>query len=71
MKRIAKVLEELFQEKQQITVVDFRDRLKIGRNRVIFIIETFDKMGYTHRIIKQTKSKEVIDYRIIKNRNCY
>ena len=69
MKRLAKTLEAIFEEKQQITVIDVRDQLKIGRNRVILIIETFDKMGFTHRIIKQTKSKEVIDYRIIKNPN--
>jgi len=68
MKEMALILQDLFASHQQITVVEFRNRLQIGRNRVVLIIEAFDKMGFTLRIVKKDpKSGAVQDFRIIKN----
>jgi selenocysteine-specific elongation factor len=72
MKEMASILQNLFDTQQQITVVEFRDRLQIGRNRVVLIIEAFDKIGFTLRIVKKDpKSGEVHDFRIIKNQKVF
>ena len=72
MKEMASILQNLFDTQQQITVVEFRDRLQIGRNRVVLIIEAFDKIGFTLRIVKKhPKSGEVHDFRIIKNQKVF
>ncbi len=72
MKEMASILQNLFDTQQQITVVEFRNRLQIGRNRVVLIIEAFDKIGFTLRIVrKDPKSGEVHDFRIIKNQKVF
>ena len=68
MKQIAKIMQNQFEKNQQITVVDLKNELQIGRNRVVLLIETFDKMGFTHRIIRKNPKGDLIgDFRIIKN----
>ncbi len=68
MKEMGMILQEIFNQQEQITVVEFRNRLNIGRNRVVFIIEAFDKIGFTLRIVKKdSKSGQVQDYRIIRD----
>lgn len=68
MKQIAKILQNQFEKKQQITVVDVKNELQIGRNRVVMLIEVFDKMGFTHRIIRKNPQGDLLsDFRIIKN----
>ncbi len=72
MKEMASILQDIFDTQQQITVVEFRNRLQIGRNRVVLIIEAFDKIGFTLRIVrKDPKSGEVHDFRIIKNQKVF
>jgi selenocysteine-specific elongation factor len=72
MKEMATILQDIFDTEQQITVVEFRNRLQIGRNRVVLIIEAFDKIGFTLRIVrKDPKSGEVHDFRIIKNKKVF
>jgi selenocysteine-specific elongation factor len=72
MKEMATILHDIFDTQQQITVVEFRNRLQIGRNRVVLIIEAFDKTGFTLRIVrKDPKSGEVQDFRIIKNQQAF
>jgi selenocysteine-specific elongation factor len=72
MKKMALILQDIFDNQQKITVVGFRNQLKIGRNRIVFIIEAFDKMGFTLRIIsKDPKSGEVQDFRIIKDKKVF
>jgi selenocysteine-specific elongation factor len=72
MKEMATILHDIFDTQQQITVVEFRNRLQIGRNRVVLIIEAFDKIGFTLRIVrKDPKSGEVQDFRIIKNHQVF
>ncbi len=72
MKEMASILQDIFDTQQQITVVEFRNRLQIGRNRVVLIIEAFDKIGFTLRIVrKDPKSGEVQDFRIIKNQKVF
>jgi selenocysteine-specific elongation factor len=68
MKQIAKILQHQFEKNQQITVVDVKNELQIGRNRVVMLIETFDKMGFTHRIIRKNPKGDLLnDFRVIKN----
>ena len=68
MKQIAEVMQNQFEKNQQITVVDLKKELQIGRNRVVLLIETFDKMGFTYRIIRKNPRGDLIgDFRIIKN----
>lgn len=72
MKKMALILQDIFDNQQKITVVEFRNQLKIGRNRIVFIIEAFDKIGFTSRIVsKDPKSGVVKDYRIIKDRKVF
>jgi selenocysteine-specific elongation factor len=68
MKQIAKIMQNQFEKNQQITVVDLKNELQIGRNRVVLLIETFDKIGFTYRIIRKNPKGDLIgDFRIIKN----
>jgi selenocysteine-specific elongation factor len=68
-RKIAQFALDIFIEKKQISLIEFKNRLQIGRNRVVLIIETFDKMGFTHRIVrKDPKSAQLNDFRIIKNK---
>jgi selenocysteine-specific elongation factor len=72
MKVMGAILQEIFDQHQQITVVEFRNRLNIGRNRVVMIIEAFDKIGFTLRIVrKDPKSGAAQDFRIIKNQEVF
>lgn len=72
MKKMALILEAIVAEGKQITVVEFKNRIQLGRNRVVFIIEAFDKIGFTLRIVrKDSKSGQVQDYRIIKDREVF
>jgi hypothetical protein len=65
-------VDTLFQESGQISLTALKDCLQIGRNRVVLIIETFDKMGFTHRIIrKNPQTNQVSDFRIIKNKDVF
>jgi selenocysteine-specific elongation factor len=68
MQVIAQSMEDLLKEFGVIRIKDFRDRLGIGRNRSVQILEAFDKMGFTHRIVV---GKEDKDHRIIKNRSMW
>ena len=72
IKKIAEITQNIFEETQQITVIELKNRLQIGRNRVVLVIETFDKMGFTYRIIrKDSNNTQVNDYRIIKNKKIF
>lgn len=72
IKKIAQIVDTLFQESGQISLTALKDCLQIGRNRVVLIIETFDKMGFTHRIIrKNPQTNQVSDFRIIKNKDVF
>jgi selenocysteine-specific elongation factor len=72
MKQMALVLQDMFDKQQQITVVEFRNRMKLGRNRIVLLIEAFDKIGFTLRIVnKDPKTGEVKDFRVIKDKKVF
>ncbi|WP_105615646.1 selenocysteine-specific translation elongation factor [Vallitalea okinawensis] len=49
-KEFLNIIECLFKEKKQITVIQVRDALKIGRKRTINLLEYLDEQGITKRI---------------------
>jgi selenocysteine-specific elongation factor len=50
MQRLAQAVRTLHQQQGIVTAVQFRDVIRIGRKRVIQILEFFDRVGYTRRL---------------------
>lgn len=48
--RVINTIEKLFDEKEQLAVIEIRDALKIGRKRTINLLEYLDEQGFTKRI---------------------
>ena len=68
MQQLATTAQNL--AKPILSVVEFRDAIQIGRKRAIQILEFFDRIGYTRRIVgnesRSTQAKRR-DERIIRN----
>ena len=46
---LAQELLALAERVGEVTVIDYRDRLALGRNYVIEVLEYFDQIGFTQR----------------------
>jgi len=53
----------------EFTVADYRDRVKIGRNAVVEILEYFDRIGFTRRHGQGRKLLDASKIDILKGRN--
>jgi selenocysteine-specific elongation factor len=69
MHRIADVMRDIVEKKGAVSVIDFRDQLGIGRKRSIQLLEAFDRIGFSRRLIVLVKHSKTIerDQRIIRN----
>jgi len=69
MVALADVLRGLLQIHGAVSVVQFRDATALGRKRAIQVLEAFDRIGLTRRVVanaRQSRSVEK-DYRIMRN----
>jgi len=73
MVRMADMIRETVAEQGFVSVVSFRDKLGIGRKRAIQILECFDRVGLTRRLVSLGRSSRVAekDHRILRNAALY
>jgi selenocysteine-specific elongation factor len=73
MVRMADMIRETVAEQGFVSVVSFRDKLGIGRKRAIQILECFDRVGLTRRLVSLGRSSRVTekDHRILRNASLY
>jgi selenocysteine-specific elongation factor len=73
MVRMADMIRETVAEQGFVSVVSFRDKLGIGRKRAIQILECFDRVGLTRRLVSLGRSSRVAekDHRILRNASLY
>ncbi len=69
MARMADMIRETVGEQGFVSVSSFRDKLGIGRKRAIQILEAFDRIGLTRRLVSLGRSGRAAekDHRIIRN----
>jgi selenocysteine-specific elongation factor len=69
MVALADVVRALLQLQGAVSVVQFRDATGLGRKRAIQVLEAFDRIGLTRRVVanaRQSRSVEK-DHRIVRN----
>jgi selenocysteine-specific elongation factor len=69
MVTLANVLRALLQLHGAVSVVQFRDSSGLGRKRAIQVLEAFDRIGLTRRVVanaRQSRGAEK-DHRIVRN----
>jgi selenocysteine-specific elongation factor len=69
MARMADMIRETVGEQGFVSVSSFRDKLGIGRKRAIQILEAFDRIGLTRRLVSLGRSGRAAekDHRILRN----
>ncbi len=73
MVRMAEMIRDTVAEQGFVSVINFRDRLGIGRKRAIQILEAFDRVGLTRRLVSLGRSSRTAekDHRILRNAALY
>ncbi len=73
MVRMAEMIRETVAEQGFVSVISFRDKLGIGRKRAIQILEAFDRVGLTRRLVSLGRSSRTAekDHRILRNAALY
>ena len=73
MVRMADMIRETVAEQGFVSVISFRDKLGIGRKRAIQILEAFDRVGLTRRLVSLGRSSRTAekDHRILRNASLY
>jgi selenocysteine-specific elongation factor len=69
MTRMADIIRDTVQRAGVVSVAEFRDQLGIGRKRAIQILEAFDRVGLTRRLVSAGRSSQTAekDHRILRN----
>jgi len=69
MVALANVLRELLQRHGAVSVVQFRDASGLGRKRAIQVLEAFDRIGLTRRVVANERNGRGVekDHRILRN----
>ena len=69
MVALANLLRALIQEHGAVSVVQFRDAAGLGRKRAIQILEAFDRIGLTRRLVAGARHSQLAekDHRILRN----
>ena len=69
MVELADLFRALIQEHAAVSVVQFRDAAGLGRKRAIQILEAFDRIGLTRRLVTGTRHSHLAekDHRILRN----
>ena len=66
---LASILRELHQLHGAVSVVQFRDASGLGRKRAIQVLEAFDRVGLTRRLVTNARHSDSIekDHRIVRH----
>ena len=69
MVALANVLRDLLQLHGAVSVVQFRDASGLGRKRAIQVLEAFDRIGLTRRVVANGRDSRSVekDHRIVRN----
>jgi selenocysteine-specific elongation factor len=69
MVALANVLRDLLQLHGAVSVVQFRDASGLGRKRAIQVLEAFDRIGLTRRVVAKGRDSRSVekDHRIVRN----
>ena len=67
------MIRDTVAEQGFVSVISFRDKLGIGRKRAIQILEAFDRVGLTRRLVSLGRSSRTAekDHRILRNAALY
>ena len=73
MRIMADIIRDIVEADGHVTVVSFKDRVGLGRKRAIQILEAFDRLGFTRRLISYTRVKKELekDHRILRNSDLF
>ena len=73
MRLMADIVRDIVDADGHITVISFKDRVGLGRKRAIQILEAFDRLGFTRRLVSYTRGKKELekDHRILRNTDLF
>ena len=73
MQIMADIIRDLVEVDGSVTVITFKDRVHLGRKRAIQILEAFDRLGFTRRLVSYRRGKKELekDHRIIRNTDLF
>ena len=73
MRIMADIIRDIVETDGHVTVVSFKDRVGLGRKRAIQILEAFDRLGFTRRLVSYTRGKKELekDHRIVRNTDLF
>jgi len=63
------MIRDIIEQDGYVTVISFKERVGLGRKRAIQILEAYDRLGFTRRLVSYRKGKKELekDHRIIRN----
>ena len=69
MQIMADMIRDIIEQDGYVTVISFKERVGLGRKRAIQILEAYDRLGFTRRLVSYRKGKKELekDHRIIRN----
>jgi selenocysteine-specific elongation factor len=70
---MADIIRDIVETDGHVTVISFKDRVGLGRKRAIQILEAFDRLGFTRRLVSYTRNKKELekDHRIVRNADLF
>lgn len=73
MRVMADIIRDIVEMDGHVTVISFKDRVGLGRKRAIQILEAFDRLGVTRRLISYTRGKKELekDHRVLRNSDLF
>jgi selenocysteine-specific elongation factor len=73
MRIMADIIRDIVETDGHVTVISFKDRVGLGRKRAIQILEAFDRLGFTRRLVSFTRGKKELekDHRIVRNTDLF
>jgi selenocysteine-specific elongation factor len=73
MRIMADIIRDIVETDGHVTVISFKDRVGLGRKRAIQILEAFDRLGFTRRLVSYTRGKKELekDHRIVRNTDLF
>lgn len=73
MRIMADIIRDIVDVDGHVTVISFKDRVGLGRKRAIQILEAFDRLGFTRRLVSYKRGKKELekDHRIVRNSDLF
>ena len=73
MQIMADIIRDIVEVDGFVTVISFKNRVGLGRKRAIQILEAFDRLGFTRRLVSYSRGKKELekDHRILRNTDLF